>query len=101
MHECPQIILQQLGGRRFIAMTGAKDFIGAERSLTFRLPGTPGFVKYGINIVRITLNASDTYTVECFRCRSTTFTSIDSALDIYAENLQKTFTYLTGLDTHL
>jgi hypothetical protein len=101
MHECPQIILEQLGGRRFIAMTGAKDFVGAERSLVFRLPGTPGFVKDGINRVCITLDPADTYTVDCFRYRSRYLVPKATASDIYAENLQETFTRLTGLDTHL
>jgi hypothetical protein len=101
MHECPQIILEQLGGRRFIAMTGAKDFIGAEDSLTFRLPGTPGFVKDGIDRVRITLEPSDTYTVHCFRARTRHLGPRATASNIYADMLQETFTRLTGLDTHL
>ena len=31
-------ILQQLGGSRFIAMTGAKNLVAEENALIFRLP---------------------------------------------------------------
>jgi hypothetical protein len=30
-------ILRQLGGNKFIAMTGAKNFVGSENSITFRI----------------------------------------------------------------
>ena len=32
-------ILQQLGGNKFRVMTGAKNFVGSNDALTFRLPG--------------------------------------------------------------
>lgn len=34
-------ILHQLGGRRFIAFTGARDLLGDTNSLTFKLPKRP------------------------------------------------------------
>lgn len=55
-------ILEQLGGRRFIAMTGARDLIGGTNYLMFRLPR--GLAKNGINKVKITLDWTDTYVVE-------------------------------------
>lgn len=33
-----ETILSQLGGRRFIAFTGAKEFVAIESGLMFRLP---------------------------------------------------------------
>ncbi|WP_224962767.1 hypothetical protein [Geomonas subterranea] len=100
-----QTILDQLGGRRFTAMTGAKDFVGseAEKSLTFRLPSN--FANKGINRVKITLDWSDTYTVEAMKITKGRAGYITKAIEqrarVYAEDLQKVFTEMTGLDTHL
>lgn len=100
-----QTILTQLGGGRFSAMTGAKDFIGseAEKSLTFRLPSN--FALKGINRVKIALDWTDTYTVEAMKvtkCRiGYKVTPIEKRELVYAEDLQKVFTAMTGLDTHL
>ncbi|EFE7250305.1 hypothetical protein F9V24_27190, partial [Escherichia coli] len=58
-------ILNQLGGNRFIAMTGAKNFTcfdeNGESGLCFRLPSN--FAMKGINLVKIKLTFSDTYLV--------------------------------------
>jgi len=100
--NCGQIILQQLGGRRFTAMTGARDLIGDENSLMFRLP--KGFAKNGINKVRITLDWTDTYTFEAlkiYRGAELKFDVIEKQEGVYAEELQGVFTRITGLDTHL
>lgn len=94
-------ILEQLGGRRFVAMTGARNLIGSADSLSFRLPGTPGFVNNGINVVRITLTPMDTYTVAYLRVRGGTVRTVQQCEDIYAEDLQDCFSRETGLATHL
>ena len=60
-----QTILAQLGGRRFIAMTGARNFICGENYLMFSLP--KGFAKDGINKIRITLDWTDTYIFEALK----------------------------------
>ncbi len=56
-------ILRQLGGNRFIVMTGAKSFSyfdeNGECGLTFRLPSN--FAMKGINLVKIKLDFTDTY----------------------------------------
>jgi len=98
-------ILIQLGGNRFTAMTGAKDYLGseAEKSLAFRLPSR--FAKNGINRVKIILDDSDTYVVEAMKITKgkagLMATMIETRAQIYAEDLQKVFTEITGLDTHL
>ena len=53
------ITFQQLGGNRFVAMTGARSLTQDETTFTFRLPNN--FANHGINHVRIVLEASDTY----------------------------------------
>jgi hypothetical protein len=94
-------ILDQLGGRRFLAMTGATNLIGSATSLSFTLPGTPGFVKGGINVCRITLTPLDTYTVEYLRVRRGQVRTVETDTDIYAEDLQACFSRATGLATRL
>lgn len=58
-------ILNQLGGNRFIAMTGAKNFAcfdeNGECGLCFRLSSK--FAMKGIHLVKIKLTFSDIYLV--------------------------------------
>ena len=103
--EIAQTILQQLGGSRFISMTGAKDFLAIpDPALSFRLPGRPGFVKDGINYVKITLR-NDLYDMEFSRIAGPAkrFAKTNKAMfeGVFADQLQATFTLATGLDTHL
>ena len=44
-------ILNQLGGNKFIAMTGARNLGATENSLCFKLPR--GFAKDSINFVKV------------------------------------------------
>ena len=97
--QVAKTILEQLGGRRFIAMTGAKNFLGSERSLSFRLPSY--FARNGINAIRITLAANDTYTVEFSKIRGTKFTAVSTHEGIYWDGLAALFTAETGLFTTL
>lgn len=99
MQQIARTILEQLGGTRFLVMTGAKDLIFGNFSLHFRLPSN--FAKQGINKVIITLEPSDTYKLEFFKIWGSKFRLIDSANDIYNENLQDVFTRITGLATRL
>ncbi|WP_289394839.1 hypothetical protein [Pantoea stewartii] len=51
-------ILNQLGGNKFIAMTGAKNFVWLENGgLIFKLPSN--FACNGINLVKIELDPWD------------------------------------------
>ena len=59
-------ILNQLGGNKFIAMTGARNLGATENSLCFKLPR--GFAKDSINLVKVELDLTDTYTVHFFQC---------------------------------
>ena len=93
-------ILAQLGGSRFVLMTGAKNLLDGGNHLTFRLPGN-GFAKNGINCVRVTLNGTDTYTMEFLKVRGMKVTTVETVSDVYDEALRRVFTRVTGLDTHL
>jgi hypothetical protein len=96
-----QTILQQLGGHRFVVMTGAKNLSDTGNGLSFRLPGSGGFTKNGINYVKITLDPSDTYSMEFGKIRGTTYKIIHSTNDIYEDQLQEVFQRETGLSTKL
>jgi hypothetical protein len=90
-------ILKQLGGHKFIAMTGCNTFTTTPVSLSFRL--SPNSSKG--TIMRITLTPNDTYTVEVLRLRRCEIVTVSKTADVYAANLQETFTYMTGLATSL
>lgn len=101
MHQVPRIILEQLGGKRFLAMTGASHLVGSETALTFALPSTPHCVRGKINRVRVTLDPSDAYTVTYFRVQRGVWLTVEEDDDVYADALQESFTRVTGLATHL
>lgn len=88
-------ILHQLGGRAFIAMTGARDFIADGTTLAFRVPGH--MTRERINGVRVKLDPSDTYSVEFIRIRGSVTTSISRHELVYADQLANLFAATTGL----
>jgi len=92
-------ILEQLGGNRFIVMTGARDFLGAFNALTFRIPTSP---RNRANAVRITLDPSDTYSVEFMTVRRNHVATVGPIYaGIYGDALPDLFTRVTGLETSL
>lgn len=92
--------LAQLGGGKFIAMTGAKNFIrGNDGSLHFQLPAR--FATNGATRVKVMLDPTDTYTMEFFRVRKMEAVTISRHEGLYCDMLQDVFTSETGLDTHL
>ncbi|EKQ1728239.1 hypothetical protein P4X70_004495 [Salmonella enterica] len=96
-------ILHQLGGNRFIVMTGAKHFSyfdeNGECGLTFRL--SSNFAMKGINLVKVKLDFSDTYQVTFSRVRGGDVKDISSFDNIYCDQLAWLFTQETGLHTML
>lgn len=96
-------ILAQLGGNRFVTMTGASEFKGDEQSLRFRLPRDPGYVKNGIDLVTIVLEPTDLYTMRTYKTQSNGDepTLIDEEEMLYCDMLESLFTDLTGLNTRL
>ena len=78
-------ILQQLGGNKFIAMTGAKDFVkdDKEQMIAFRI----GRNSKSVNIVRIRLNSKDLYDMEFLMSRGANIYPQSTANDIYFDQL--------------
>jgi len=90
-------IIAQLGGNRFTSMTGAKSFVMGERSLTFRF----GRNASKSNMVKITLNGDDTYTVQFYRLRGIDCAPTYHVDSVHADGLREAFTAHTGMITAL
>lgn len=102
MHEQ---LLAQLGGNKFLAMTGAKDLVTDEKnnSLTMSLPKNESRA----NRLIITLQDDDLYTVKFFNLTTKRGSSVPvskqkaSFNNVAADQLQELFTTITGLSTSL
>lgn len=105
----PKTILEQLGGNKFIAMTGAKDFVGDGDTLRMSIPRNGSKA----NRLYITLNDNDLYDMRFFRRsggtlskKTWTFTPIVENnervyRDIYADQMCEIFERHTGMRTRL
>lgn len=96
--ETARTILEQLGGNRFIAMTGARNFVGQADGLTFKIGR--GAINKATH-VRVRLDASDTYTVDFLAIRGVQVRPISTEYGVYADQLRARFTAATGMDTSL
>ena len=102
-------IINQLGGNRFTAMTGSKNFLALENGVRMDLTRNSS----GANKLEITLDGLDLYNMRFYkytpgRLNKKTFAFTDDKVTeimdytgIYADQLQDLFTATTGLDTSL
>jgi hypothetical protein len=95
--EVAKTILQQLGGNKFRAMTGAKNFVAIDDGISFKISKA----KNGINCIQIKLNGRDLYDVSYMRIHGTKVTTISNDSDASFDMLQTLFTQATGLYTYL
>lgn len=98
MNQVAATILQQLGGNKFVAMTGAKNFVQGEDMLQFALPAN--FAKGGINKVQIKLASSDLYTLAFYKWNARKLECklvVPLINGVYADQLQEIFAAETGL----
>ena len=86
-------LLKQLGGNKFIAMTGAKNFGIGSNGLSFKI----GKNAKAVNYVVIQLNGKDLYDMKFQKGTRV----LKKANDVYADQLQKMFTKHTGMYTSL
>ena len=103
------IILEQLGGNKFVVMTGASHFISDGNTLKMQLPRNLSKA----NRLDITLDVDDTYTMRFFKytpmkLNTKTFEfskekikEIKTVEGVYCDMLQETFTEVTGMYTRL
>lgn len=95
-------ILQQLGGRVFLAFTGSHTLISYPNGCAMYLRKNIGKV----NRLKITLNGKDLYDVKFFYFRANyksdkgySESNVQEFNDIYFDQLQALFTQVTGLLT--
>jgi hypothetical protein len=95
--QVAQTILAQIGGNNFLAMTGAKNLTHTDNSLTFHFPKNSP--KNKIKIVKITLDADDTYTIKFYQYSARTFdcNCILETNGLYAADLKGKIERETGL----
>lgn len=103
------IILWQLGGRQFQVMTGSNNFLSDGNTLCMTLARN----RSEANRLHITLEMDDTYTLRFFHFTPSRLNSktlkwseentkeIAEYKGIYAEDLCRIFTSVTGLETQL
>ena len=84
--ETATIIRDQInaGDRRFFLCVAANKFLGGENMLQFNIGRNP---KISNAKVRITLDPSDTYTVEIFKIRKFEVKTIVKIEDVYCDML--------------
>jgi hypothetical protein len=91
-------ILRQLGGNKFCAMTGAKNFVGTSNSLSMKI----GRNSSDSNFLKITLNSMDTYDLKfCKLTKRFEEKSVTEYSNIYNDMLTDQFTAHTGMYTSL
>ena len=91
-------ILAQLGGNKFCAMTGAKDLVVGDRSLSMRL----GRNSSNSNYLKITLTLDDLYEMEfCKLGRYGDKKSVKTYDLLHWDCLTEVFTEHTGMYTSL
>jgi hypothetical protein len=94
-------IIEQLGGGRFAAMTGARNFV----ALSAAFNGEDG-VQFSIgrnakrvNKVVVTLNGRDLYDVRFWNVTRARCTQVAEYNDVYCDSLRTVFESATGMYT--
>ena len=102
-------ILQQLGGHKFVVMTGSSHFVSDKNTLRMKLAKN----KSKANKLDITLNWDDTYTMRFYkysapRRKPNSFEFTEGKTEevakyegMYWDMLQSIFTEVTGMNTYL
>ena len=97
--EIARTIREQLGGRLFALMTGAKGFVALNGGgLSFRV----GRNSKRVNRVSVLYRAaSDLYDMEFGRVWGSQYKVLGKVEGVYCDQLQCVFTAYTGLETRL
>lgn len=97
--EIAMTIINQMGGPKFVAMTGSKNFIYNHNSVTMELTRNKGRAKF----LNIELTVMDTYKMTFSRFDSKTFDRVilKEYENVYNDGLAEIFESFTGLRTRL
>jgi hypothetical protein len=91
-------ILKQLGGHKFVVMTGAKNLTYDEKTQSVFMKIMRNSSK--VSHVKIELTSLDLYTMTFYNC-GVNLKIIKKVEGVYNDMLQRVFTNVTGLYTHL
>jgi len=96
-------ILNQLGGKRFVMMTGANNFVASDNELVMKLKQRGACKpKNGASHMSVTLNVIDTYNVKFFKFnRAFDKIMVSNHEGLYNDMLVGLFENETGLYTRL
>ena len=89
-----QKTLQLLGGRSFINATGARDIMFSGNSLSLKFPK---FVKNKSNYLTISLDRSDSYTMDFGQLRGNDVKRVAILSGLHGNSLRTVFSEVTGL----
>lgn len=92
--EVANNILRQLGGDQFLYLVGVRSVMAFADGVAVRFTGK---AKDGINNVRVTLDADDTYTVAFQRSTVSSLVNKGEFSGVYADMLANLFESETGL----
>lgn len=106
MLEVPTTIYEQLGGRKFATMTGARNFAFSENSLQFDLPKDGQYHFLPIRrVARVVIRLeNDLYTVVYYRRTRKVYAPFEELRQVgglFHDQLCENFKHVTGLDTSL
>ena len=90
-------ILQQLGGNKFLVMTGAKNLLATDNGLRMNLVRNIS----GASVMLIEVNSMDTYTMTFLKVKNYLPIEVVKEEGVYCDMLQDRFTKITGLNTRL
>lgn len=93
------IILQQLGGRQFLAMTGSKNLSHSNEGNTLTMHLTKNSLK--AKYLQITLTPADTYTMVFSTLKKYEVVDLKTIENVYCDNIREIFEKETGLYTKL
>ena len=96
-YQVAKTILNQLGGNKFMFMTGSKNPVSIENGLRIKLSKN----KSKANFLYVRLNGLDTYDLEFISARGTSVKTKSEYSGIYNDQLIKVFEAETGLYTRL
>lgn len=95
--EQAKIIIDQLGGNKFIATTGAKSFGFGPAGLSFKHARGANKANY----CRIQLTSTDLYDMEFVKIRNCEIATISKHSGLYHDMIRGVFERETGLATSL
>jgi hypothetical protein len=95
-------ILNQLGGRKFLAMTGTKNLVYCAKENNYLLMKLTRNMA-GAQYLKITLTIFDTYIMTFSKINNKTgeVKTVKEIKNVYCDELQTRFTEVTGLRTSL